>query len=339
MTEQNTTPETDESNPVPEMVPGSSGMYSISAADGIKMGPAVLQAFMQELRKAADAAKLEVKVEPLQGVLMIWWYPQEEKTFLDDIVQHMSAVPEGELEATEEQLFVGGVTNMNELHDYFNRIGEAKNSSIWINEVQQLGEKKHLKIRWSSKVMEPTVEIKVEVEEFQKAVVESYIDTIFVTSAKGNHTVQRTDLIPFDSGLEELKEIFEVACSKRALVGEMHFHAPTELLTFTWRPKTKEDIPVRTYLDAVVEAIDAEERGSTTASKALLLGPDDNIRTMQQLMAFWEMTGELKQKAIRMVHTGGGDEVHLSWVPLSEAGPMDDLNLDPIEYPEDTTWS
>lgn len=158
---------------LPEMQPGSSGMYSISAADGIQMGPAVLQAFMKKLREAAEAAQLEVKVEPLRGLLMIWW-------------------------------------------------------------------------------------------------------------------------VPMDEG------------------------KPT------------------TYLDGVVDTLSKSERGDAKASKAMLLGPDDNVRTMQQLCAFFEMTGELLKKRIRVVYTGGGDEVSLSWAPLGEDPGWDSDWVDALAKREPT---
>jgi hypothetical protein len=130
---------------------------------------------MQKLREAADSADLEVKVEPMQGVLMIWWFPKVEKTFLDDVVQHMGAVPEGELEATEEQLFVGGVTNLNELYEYFNTVAAVKQSSIWINEAQQLGGTKHLKIRWEPRDCDSSNEHPEEAAENEQ----TYLERIF----------------------------------------------------------------------------------------------------------------------------------------------------------------
>lgn len=130
---------------LPEMVPGSNGMYSISAEDGIKMGPKVLQAFMQKLREAAEIAQLEVKVEPLRGILMIWWYPKEESTFLTDVLQHMSAVPEGTMQAERKLIFADDVKNLEQLVEFFKMVSQTRAMHI---EIKDTLDTDYLEIVW-----------------------------------------------------------------------------------------------------------------------------------------------------------------------------------------------
>ena len=61
----------------PQMKKGDPGMFLISSQDAIELGPKAVSEFVQRLKNDAENLELEVKIEPLKGGLMFWWYPKE----------------------------------------------------------------------------------------------------------------------------------------------------------------------------------------------------------------------------------------------------------------------
>lgn len=340
---ENTEQNTNEERELPEMVPGSSGMYMISAKDGMEMGPMVLQAFMAKLREAADKADLEVKVEPMQGVLMIWWFPAAEvgtdDTFMYDLGRHMNVVPEGEMNVA---LGMIGMTS-EELIDGLKIISVAKSKHITVSDVE--GEPRVL-ISWKpwARAMLSEFDAALDrtnenVSEFYSVVegafdldsntpilehviywekLETWVDEMFHTHGDGFLVVPRTNLLPYDEGYDQLKELFEKACSKLALKGKMELHGPTDYIRFEWQPLTPEDIEEeRTYLDAVFEDIIKEPRGTTRANKARMMQSAD-VETMGELAPFFETFGQMHELEIRLAYSILNAEAVIDWRPLSE---------------------
>ena len=143
----------------PQMKKGDPGMFLISSQDAIELGPKAVSEFVQRLKNDAENLELEVKIEPLKGGLMFWWYPKEfvekkEPTFLDDVLQHMSAVPEGELQAEKKLLFADEVQNLEELAEFFKPVMGAK-SQITVTEHI---DKAYVTIKWgpNAKVADDT---------------------------------------------------------------------------------------------------------------------------------------------------------------------------------------
>lgn len=237
-TEQNETYDRE----LPEMTPGSNGMYMISAKDGMEMGPMVLQAFMAKLREAADKAELEVKVEPTQGVLMIWWYPREEPTFLDDLAQHMGAVPAGEMTVGLETI---GLTYV-ELIEGLAGVSVRKQNVINLKDVE--GDETGVttvQIIWSPKAglasmaewnegMDRTNEQPVEEEA-------SYFDRVIeelskiergTTRANKSRMMQSVDV----ESMPELMQFFEPAGQVHQKELRITYSSMNSEMVISWRP-------------------------------------------------------------------------------------------------------
>jgi len=335
MTEQNNPEET---NNLPEMTPGSNGMYSISAADGIAMGPKLLQAFMEKLREAADKADLEVKVEPLRGILLIWWYPKGEDmvveaplaTFLEDLVLQIEVVTEGSVEVPQEQVYDENIQTYEQVVEYLKSVSFAKQNRITIKPTQDVLEKDYFHISWGPT---PPAAGNPEGMGVDSKSLEAHVEKMFGYGVN-KYVVPRTNLIPSDSGYDELGAVFYKACTKRALTGSMELHSETELITFEWAPTNPDEVKEQSYLDAVLKQISETPKGRTKADKELMLSSGFN--TMTELLVEFEMFGEEEQKQIRLVHSGDDSEFIISWSPLSDANAewdFDSSNGTPDEDP------
>lgn len=208
---------------LPEMQPGSNGMYSISAEDGIKMGPAVLQAFMGKLREAAEIAQLEVKVEPLRGILMIWWYPKEESTFLTDVLQHMSAVPTGSMKAERKLLFADDVKNVEQLVEFFKMVSQTRLMHI---EIKDTIDTDYLEIEWRpSNPLDfpPRTYLDAVAEEFDKA-------------PSGELTASRKNMLESKKNMTEVMEYFMDVSSTKSLDIVADYAVDSDEVKISWRP-------------------------------------------------------------------------------------------------------
>lgn len=238
-TEQNETYDRE----LPEMVPGSDGMYMISAKDGMDMGPIVLQAFMAKLREAADKADLTVKVEPTQGVLMIWWYPKEDdNTFIEDLAQHMTVVLAGDMTVgldaiglTHEQL-VEGLKLVSTIRKSVIDVKNVEGDETGVTTVQ---------IIWSPKVglasmaewnegMDRTNEQPVEEEA-------SYFDRVIeelskiergTTRANKSRMMQSVDV----ESMPELMQFFEPAGQVHQKELRITYSSMNSEMVISWRP-------------------------------------------------------------------------------------------------------
>lgn len=336
--EQNETPEFT----LPEMQAGKNGMYSISAMDGIKMGPIVIQAFMQKLREAAEKADLEVKVEPMRGQLLIWWYPRTEPTFLEDLAQHISVVPAGEMdvvlgmiELDLEELLEGLKKLSGDLHvginvkpDVLSEVPSVHLTWGPLPGIMSVSEFDASMDRTNEKAFYESVEgawdldSNTPIEEFviYWEVLAEWVDKMFSVYNEGALAIPRAEILPPTEGYEQLEELFQKACSKHAMRGAMTLQDNDDaIINFSWRHLTHEDIKerhTRTYLDAVMEHVDDHERGKTTVSKKHMLS--EQIQSMEQLVAFLEHLGERTQKVFALIHQPSSDEMVLHWRPFGE---------------------
>lgn len=210
---------------LPEMQPGSNGMYSISGPDAVKMGPKVLQAFLDKMKEVADAANLEVKVEPINRLLTIWWFPKEEKepTFLDDVLQHMGAVPTGSLKAERKLLFADDVKNLEQLIEFFKMVSETKKKFI---EVTDTLDTDYLEISWR-----PSNPLDFPVRTYLDAVAEA-----FDVTPSGELTASRKLMLESKKNMTEVMEYFMDVSSAKSLHIVVDDAGDTDEVKISWRP-------------------------------------------------------------------------------------------------------